>query len=82
MPFAALKGYDEAVDDKKKLYTKRIELTEERKEELDRQICLFKISKKEQKQLKTMKKWKNKNGLVDILIQKRLNQQKMESILI
>lgn len=32
-----------------------------------------KISKKEQKQLKTMKKWKNENGLVDILIQKRLN---------
>lgn len=44
MPFAALKGYDEAVDDKKKLYTKRIELTEERKEELDRQMCLFKNS--------------------------------------
>lgn len=44
MPFAALKGYDEAVDDKKKLYTKRIELTEERKEELDRQIYLLKNS--------------------------------------
>ena len=42
MPFAALKGYDEAVDDKKKLYTKRIELTEERKEELDRKIYILK----------------------------------------
>lgn len=42
MPFAALKGYDEAVDDKKKLYTKRIELTDERKEELDRQIYILK----------------------------------------
>ena len=44
MPFAALKGYDEAVDDKKKLYSKRRELTEEGKEELDRQICLLKNS--------------------------------------
>lgn len=42
MPFAALKGYDEAVDDKKKLYTIRMELTEERKEELDRKIYILK----------------------------------------
>ena len=57
MPFAALKGYDEAVDDKKKLYTKRIELTEERKEELDRQICLFKISITKGEQLEVIIKY-------------------------
>ena len=57
MPFAALKGYDEAVDDKKKLYTKRIELTEERKEELDRQICLFKISITKGEQLEAIIKY-------------------------
>ena len=57
MPFAALKGYDEAVDDKKKLYTKPIELTEERKEELDRQICLFKISITKGEQLEVIIKY-------------------------
>ena len=57
MPFAALKGYDEAVDDKKRLFTKRIELTEERKEELDRQIYLFKTSITKGEQLEAVIKY-------------------------
>lgn len=38
MPFAALKGYDDAIEETKKLTTQRIELTEEKKEELDRKL--------------------------------------------
>lgn len=42
MPFAALKGYDDAIDEKKKIYTERIELIDETKEEIDRQVSSIK----------------------------------------
>lgn len=35
MPFAALKGYEEALREKEKVVVPKIELSEERKEELD-----------------------------------------------
>lgn len=38
MPFAALKGYDEAIEEQQKLTTERVELSEEQKEELDRKL--------------------------------------------
>ena len=38
MPFAALKGYEEAIEEKQKLMTSRMELSEEKKEELDVQL--------------------------------------------
>ncbi len=38
VPFAALKGYEDALRAKEKVVVPKIELTEERKEELDRQI--------------------------------------------
>lgn len=38
MPFAALKGYEEAIEEKQKLMTARMELSEEKKEELDVQL--------------------------------------------
>ncbi len=36
MPFAALKGYEEALRKKEKIIVPKIEMSEERKEELDR----------------------------------------------
>lgn len=42
MPFAALKGYGDALRLKEKIVVERVELSEERKEELDRrlrQVC-------------------------------------------
>lgn len=41
MPFAALKGYDDAVEEKKKLRTDKIELSMEKKDELDFKIQLL-----------------------------------------
>ena len=38
MPFAALKGYEEALREKEKIVVPRIELSEEMKEELDRRM--------------------------------------------
>jgi len=38
MPFAALKGYEEALRQKEKIIVEKIELSEEMKEELDRQF--------------------------------------------
>lgn len=38
MPFAALKGYDEALREKEKIVVPKIELSEEMKEELDRKM--------------------------------------------
>ena len=38
MPFAALKGYEEALREKEKIVVPRIELSEEMKEELDRNL--------------------------------------------
>lgn len=38
-PFAALKGYEEAVQDKRKLRVNRVELSDEEKEELNRKLC-------------------------------------------
>ena len=38
MPFAALKGYDEALRRKEKIIVERVELSEEMKDELDRQF--------------------------------------------
>lgn len=38
MPFAALKGYQEALREKEKIVVEKIELSDERKEELDRQF--------------------------------------------
>ena len=38
MPFAALKGYEEALRRKEKIVVEKIELSEEMKEELDRQF--------------------------------------------
>ena len=38
MPFAALKGYEEAIREKQKLTTEPVELSEEQKEELDRKL--------------------------------------------
>lgn len=38
MPFAALKGYEEALRQKEKVVVEKIELSEEMKEELDRQF--------------------------------------------
>ncbi len=45
MPFAALKGYEEELRKKEKIIVPRIELSEERKDELDRQF--LKIRKKD-----------------------------------
>lgn len=42
MPFAALKGYEEAIEEQQKLTAARIELSEEKKEELDE--CLRELS--------------------------------------
>lgn len=39
MPFAALKGYEEALRQKEKIIVPKIELTEERKEELDEEFA-------------------------------------------
>lgn len=38
MPFAALKGYEEAIEEKQKLTFPRIELSEEQKEVLDKKL--------------------------------------------
>lgn len=38
MPFAALKGYEEALREKEKIVVPKIELSEEMKEELDRKM--------------------------------------------
>lgn len=38
MPFAALKGYEEALRRKEKIVVEKLELSEEMKEELDRQF--------------------------------------------
>lgn len=38
MPFAALKGYEEALRRKEKIVVEKIELSEEMKDELDRQF--------------------------------------------
>lgn len=38
MPFAALKGYEEALQKKEKIVVEKIELSEEMKDELDRQF--------------------------------------------
>ena len=38
VPFAALKGYEEALRAKEKIVVDKIELSEERKEELDRKL--------------------------------------------
>ena len=38
MPFAALKGYEEALRLKEKIVVERVELSEERKDELDRTL--------------------------------------------
>lgn len=38
MPFAALKGYEAALREKEKIIVEKIELSEERKEELDRKV--------------------------------------------
>ena len=38
MPFAALKGYEEALRQKEKIVVEKIELSEEMKDELDRQF--------------------------------------------
>lgn len=38
MPFAALKGYEEALQKKEKIIVEKIELSEEMKDELDRQF--------------------------------------------
>lgn len=45
MPFAALKGYEEELRKKEKIVVPKIELSEERKDELDRQF--MKIRKKD-----------------------------------
>lgn len=45
MPFAALKGYEEELRKKEKIVVPKIELSEERKDELDRQF--MKIKKKD-----------------------------------
>lgn len=45
MPFAALKGYEEELRKKEKIVVPKIELSEERKDELDRQF--IKIRKKD-----------------------------------
>lgn len=45
MPFAALKGYEEALRAKEKIIVEKIELTEERKAELD--FKLHQIKKKD-----------------------------------
>jgi len=38
MPFAALKGHEEAIDEKKKVFDERIEITDEKKEELNKKL--------------------------------------------
>lgn len=44
MPFAALKGYEDAIEEKKKLTIERIELAEGKKEELDKKLqVLFEL---------------------------------------
>lgn len=45
MPFAALKGYEEELRKKEKIVVAKMELSEERKEELDREFS--QISKKD-----------------------------------
>ena len=42
MPFAALKGYEEELKKREKIVVPRIELSEERKEELDQQFAKLK----------------------------------------
>lgn len=41
MPFAALKGYEEALRRKEKIIVEKVELSEEMKDELDRQFKLI-----------------------------------------
>lgn len=41
MPFAALKGYEEALREKEKIVVPRMELSEEMKEQLDRRLPLI-----------------------------------------
>ncbi len=43
MPFAALKGYEEALREKEKIVVDKIELSEEAKEELDRQFSQINV---------------------------------------
>lgn len=42
MPFAALKGFQEALREKEKIVVEKIELTDEKKEELDRKLVQIK----------------------------------------
>ena len=41
MPFAALKGYEEAIEEKQRLRVEKTELSQEKKEELDIKLQLF-----------------------------------------
>ena len=47
MPFAALKGYEEAIEEKQRLTSGRIELSEEKKQELDDKLKLLESLLKE-----------------------------------
>lgn len=42
MPFAALKGYEEALAEKERIVVEKIELTDESKDELDRKLHILK----------------------------------------
>ena len=42
VPFAALKGYEEALREKEKIVVPKVELSEEKKEELDREFAMIK----------------------------------------
>lgn len=41
MPFAALKGYDEAIEEKQVIYVPRLELGEEQRDALDRRLLML-----------------------------------------
>lgn len=43
MPFAALKGYEEALREKERVVVEKIELTEEMKDELDYKLALIEL---------------------------------------
>ena len=44
MPFAALKGYEEAIREKEKPIVCPVEISEDKKEELDRKLSILKIN--------------------------------------
>ena len=46
-PFAALTGYDEAIQESSRLTSRRIELSEEEQEELDRKLRFLSLHEKE-----------------------------------